>query len=606
MRTLLCGIAKLENNYIREWVEYHKNIGFTNIVLYDNNDLDGETFDSVIGDYIKSGFVILKNWRGRKLAQIPAYNSCYNEYKDKYDWIGFWDIDEFLVIEKEKTISDFLSKDAFKNTQSIRLCWKQYTDNGIVKVKNGNYSVKRFTEVFDKSFCLKNKIPTGNFYNSNTQSKAILRTNINNINITSPHVHSVTKTVVDATGKKCADGIKLGNTPIWKGAWLNHYRFKTIEEFIEQKMVRLWPTAYKGGGRGYINTDLFFQYNKKTNEKVELAKILLGSKSNLKNKEDKKMIRVNSWVKFDRHGKIMPNNWGDDINFTFLKNILDANICYNDSGDSETNYCFIGSILNNRYVNKNTIVWGSGTQDTSIKLTTKPKKVLAVRGPLTRKYLISQGIDCPEIYGDPSVLLPYFYKPEIKKKYKIGLIPHWESLGSPIVKEMCEDTRVHLIKMKGYNYWTDVIDEILSCEYIVSESLHGLIVAETYGIPNLWCNIKLNKYNVKFHDYFQSIGVDRKNPFHIKGGVVVEDLLEALQYYKNGEKIDVEKLMSVCPFKLKGGADILQVPEEIKKKIVVKKEERLKIIPAKKISVKTPKKRTTVGKRYTYTNVIMF
>ena len=602
MRTLLCGIGKLENRYIREWVEYHRDLGLTNIVLYDNNDIDGEHFEDVIGDYIDSGYVILKNWRGRKLAQIPAYNSCYNEYKNQYDWIGFWDIDEFLVLEKEKTIDAFLSKDIFKNKQSIRICWKQYTDNGLLKA-NGNYSVKKFTEVFDRNFCIKNSIPIANYYNANTQSKAILRTNIDKIDITSPHVHSVTRTVVDATGKPCKDGIKLGNTPIWKGAWLNHYRFKTIEEFIEQKMVRLWPTAYKGGGKGYINTDLFFQYNKKTNEKVELAKKLLG------NKNEPKIKRVNSWVKFDKKGTLMSNNWGDDINFTFLNNIFDAELCFNDSGDSEENYCLIGSILNNRYVNKNTVIWGSGTQDASIKLTNKPKKVLAVRGPLTRKYLLNQGINCPEIYGDPSVLLPHFYKPNVAKKHKIGLIPHWESLTSPVVKEICKDSRVHLIKMKGYNYWTDVIDEILSCEYIVSESLHGLIVAETYGIPNLWCNITLNKYDIKFHDYFQSIGVDRKNPFNIRKGTNVEDLLEALQSYKKGEKIDVEKLMSVCPFKLKGDAKITQKSEDMKRVIVVRKEAKPKVIVPKQEVVKPHKiikNRTTVGKRYKYTNVTMF
>lgn len=599
MRTLLCGIGKLENNYIREWVRYHLNIGFTNIVLYDNNDIDGEHFEDVIGDYINDGSVILKNWRGRKLAQIPAYNSCYKEYKDQYDWIGFWDIDEFLVFEKDNDISSFLSKNVFKNQQSIRFCWKQYTDNGLTKVENGNYSVFRFKEVFDKSFCLKNNIPIANYYNSNTQSKAILRTNIDNINITSPHVHSVTKTVVDAQGKPCKDGIKLGSIPIWKGAWLNHYRFKTIEEYVKQKMVRLWPTSYKGGGSGYLNVDLFFQYNKKTNEKVELAKKLL------ENKEEHKIAKINSWVKFNNNGTLISNNWGDDINFTFLNNIFDTELCFNDSGDSTENYCLIGSILNNRYVNKNTIVWGSGTQDASIKLTSKPKKVLAVRGPLTRNYLLKQGIECPEIYGDPSVLLPYFYKPNVKKKYKIGLIPHWESLNTPMVKELCKDSRVHLIKMKGYNYWTDVIDEILACEYIVSESLHGLIVSESYGIPNLWCNITLNKYNIKFHDYFKSINLDRKTPFQIKKGVVVDDLLDALQYYKKGEKIDVEKLMSVCPFKLKGDAKITQTPEEMKRVIEIEKKET-PVVVVKNITKPKPKKKTTVGKRYTYKNVIMF
>jgi len=51
----------MENNYIREFVEHHKSIGFDNIVLYDNNDIDGEHFEDVISDYINSGYVILKD-----------------------------------------------------------------------------------------------------------------------------------------------------------------------------------------------------------------------------------------------------------------------------------------------------------------------------------------------------------------------------------------------------------------------------------------------------------------------------------------------------------------------------------------------------------------
>jgi hypothetical protein len=42
MKTLLCCIGKGENKYAREFVEHYKNIGVTNICLYDNNDDDGE------------------------------------------------------------------------------------------------------------------------------------------------------------------------------------------------------------------------------------------------------------------------------------------------------------------------------------------------------------------------------------------------------------------------------------------------------------------------------------------------------------------------------------------------------------------------------------
>ena len=88
----------MENNYIREFVEHHKSIGFDNIVLYDNNDIDGEHFEDVISDYINSGYVILKDQRGKELVQIPSYTDCYNIYKDKYDWIAYFDIDEFLEL----------------------------------------------------------------------------------------------------------------------------------------------------------------------------------------------------------------------------------------------------------------------------------------------------------------------------------------------------------------------------------------------------------------------------------------------------------------------------------------------------------------------------
>lgn len=56
---------------------------------------------------------------------------------------------------------------------------------------------------------------------------------------------------------------------------------------------------------------------------------------------------------------------------------------------------------------------------------TKPNKILSVRGPLTRNRLLKLGINCPESYGDIGLILPYFYYPELKKKYKLGTIPHY-------------------------------------------------------------------------------------------------------------------------------------------------------------------------------------
>ena len=539
-KVLLCGIGKLENNYIREWVEHHRALGFDNIVLYDNNDVDGERFEEVISDYIESGYVILKDWRGRKLAQIPSYNSCYDEYNSQYDWIGFWDIDEFIELEKAATIQEFLSQDIFADAKCIRVGWKQYTDSGLLTVENGNYSVKRFTEVYDKTFCKMSRMPVMDYFTANTQAKSIIRSGIKGFHITSPHCF-LDVTTVNAIGKPAKKAINLGPTPIWQGAWLNHYRFKTIEEYVTKKMVRLWPTKYLNGGKDGLNLPFFFRFNKKTPEKEALAEKLLGRRG---------PVRIVSWTELKRTGQPKDRNWGDDINFLFLKHLFNKEIVPN--GKSlETNYSFIGSILCPPFITPSTIVWGSGIQVKRNILAARPKMVCAVRGPLTREYLLKNGMECPEIYGDPSLLIPYYYYPKVNVKYEIGFIPHHSSLNAVAVAEFCKDSRVHLIKTKGYGNWKFFIDEILSCKYIVSESLHGIIMAEAYGIPNLWVDLKLDHtYDLKFHDFFLSLGQDRENSVKITTDTSVDDILKRLEEYKPGTLPDLKLLASACPIEI--------------------------------------------------------
>ena len=77
-KVCICTIAKEENKYIREWTEHYKNYGVDKIYLYDNNDINGENFESVIDDYIKEGFVEIFNWRGKIKIHYKFMNDCYN------------------------------------------------------------------------------------------------------------------------------------------------------------------------------------------------------------------------------------------------------------------------------------------------------------------------------------------------------------------------------------------------------------------------------------------------------------------------------------------------------------------------------------------------
>ena len=107
------------------------------------------------------------------------------------------------------------------------------------------------------------------------------------------------------------------------------------------------------------------------------------------------------------------------------------------------NLQFVGSTLSD--TDKNSIIIGAGAVSSDARIKEQPLMVYSVRGPLTRNLLLNQGVDCPEVYGDPAVLLPTLYKPVVEKKYKIGLIPHYVDQDKPQVKKLSENKDMHLI-----------------------------------------------------------------------------------------------------------------------------------------------------------------
>lgn len=270
----LCAIAKCENNYIREWVEYYKNLHFDKIFLFDNNDLDGEHFEEVIKDYIDSGFVEVINVRGKANQQIECYDKLYHSEKlSRFDWIAYFDIDEFLHIDTNN-IHSYLSNKKFDNFDGIAFNWKYYDDNNLLSVENNNYSVNRFTHEHQEKDWQ---------WAQYRFTKRILRTNLD-LTINSSHgplnkaqmkEYNYQKdnkiTLCNSEGQKINNTIAISN---WthKTAYLAHYRFKTISEYIELKMKRGYPTLYKNSGKD-LNLLDFFKLNNLTQEKLDfLAK----------------------------------------------------------------------------------------------------------------------------------------------------------------------------------------------------------------------------------------------------------------------------------------------------------------------------------------------
>lgn len=279
MRTTVLACAKLENNYLREWVEWYKNLGFTNVIIYDNNDPDGERFEEVIDDYIKEGFVIVEDIRGLYPgnAQYYAYQGGYDKYGAYYDWVAIFDIDEFLVLDDRfhNNINEYLSMGCFIGRDLIRVPWRMYGDNGLVRVKNGDYSLmNRFKEPLPKQ---------------DRWTKAIVHGGIPNLTIPQwgdGQVHIVNipqiKDAVDANGMPVRNDTIRGGCG-YENAALNHYSTKTIEEFVLNKIKKGYATAGLDPDV-ILNMDYFFSQNERTREKEHLYNELIG-KVRCKNKK---------------------------------------------------------------------------------------------------------------------------------------------------------------------------------------------------------------------------------------------------------------------------------------------------------------------------------
>lgn len=264
------------------------------------------------------------------------------------------------------------------------------------------------------------------------------------------------------------------------------------------------------------------------------------------------MIVVNGWLNI-KYGKIMKRNFGDELNYYLLKELTGRPIVgYYDIPHvlKHRDYLVIGSLVE-EFTTPHSIIWGSGAISGDKPLRHRPAKVCAVRGKLTRNYLIGQGVDCPEVYGDPALLLPLIYKPSVYKKYKLGIVPHIADIEDPIVKKMAEDDSVKVIQLNKYDHWHDVIDEINQCDMVASSSLHGLIIADAYNIPNVWIRLsdKIEGGNFKYLDYFSAVGRETIEPLEINDNIRIETIIEKVG---RSPKIhfDINPLIKSCPLEI--------------------------------------------------------
>ena len=268
----ICSIGKNENLYIKEFIDYYLLTGVKKIIIYDNNDINGENLKDIIQDNYSERVEIL-DVRGMTSIQIPIYNYCYKNNYDRFDWIGFIDFDEYLYIKNNSNINSFLSNKRFEKCELVFFNWMIYNDNNLIKYDNRTLS-KRFTE--PKSF--------------HSQGKSFVRGGNNKLLIPSTHIPGINiHSFCNSKGQKIYPknfiNSEIENSPL---AYIKHYYTKTVEEFCNK--INKGHAHYHKKHPDYIRSiksriDFFFRLNKITIEKIEiLEKCTKLNLNNYKNK----------------------------------------------------------------------------------------------------------------------------------------------------------------------------------------------------------------------------------------------------------------------------------------------------------------------------------
>lgn len=210
-----------------------------------------------------------------------------------------------------------------------------------------------------------------------------------------------------------------------------------------------------------------------------------------------------------------------------------------------------GSLLHKVNRPRRAVIWGTGTIGAEMPLR-RPKRVHALRGPLSQQALDAQGYRVPDVLGDPGLCLPMFYTPEqTAKTCRLGIIPHVseERFWRDMARYLPPDVKIIDLKQP----LETVVDAIVSCEATLSSSLHGIIESHAYGVPSGWLATvtrELNGGTFKFHDYFQSIGIVTDD--RLRRDVVLpfrpEHYEPDLIPPPNNVDAMARRLMDACPF----------------------------------------------------------
>lgn len=219
IKTALVCIAKDEENYIEEWIEYHLHIGFDKIHIC------GHQWNYQVPEKWKDQ-VIFERLEMLEYNQLKVYTNFKDKHLDEYDWVMFLDVDEFLNLKHKKyehNVKKFINM--YIDNDFIALNWKMFGSLDVKSVQNNNYSsILRFTKC--RSYLDRDKRILYNFSKiKNDKNASRLKIGVGWHNDDQIHLRGFDFT-------KCIEEeLDL--------AYINHYQVRSKEEYLLKHIKNL-------------------------------------------------------------------------------------------------------------------------------------------------------------------------------------------------------------------------------------------------------------------------------------------------------------------------------------------------------------------------------
>jgi len=200
-------------------------------------------------------------------------------------------------------------------------------------------------------------------------------------------------------------------------------------------------------------------------------------------------------------------NFGDLLSTLLLERFTKFKAEWSEPRPSDL--ILVGSILEHIPDDWNGVIAGAGLLHESSEKNFTKAKIMALRGPLTDARV--KGVkDESIVLADPGLLANELV-PIPDKEYNLGIIPHWTDKTLEHRPEFIKYSP-HIIRVTDHPL--DVITQIAKCKKIISSSLHGIILADAFGIPR---RIEISPVVLekpkqegglfKWEDYSESIGM---------------------------------------------------------------------------------------------------